>query len=96
MKINITAIVKSKPDTIEEVKSYLTEMAINSKNEKACIQYDLHQDSENQTHFFFHEIWENGESLALHNTQPYIQRFVVRASEILAEPVLVYKTVLIA
>lgn len=96
MKINRTAIVKSKSDTIEEVKSYLTEMAIHSKNENACIRYDLHQDKANLTCFFFHEIWENEECLALHNTQPYIQRFADRAPEILAEPVLVYKTEMIA
>lgn len=92
MKINITAIVKSKIDSIEEVKSHLIEMATNSKNEDACLQYDLHQDKENPTYFFFHEIWESEEALALHNEQPYIKKFVARAAEILAEPVLVYKT----
>lgn len=92
MKINITAIVKSNPDSIEETKNFLTEMALHSKKEDACIQYDLHQDKENPTLFIFHEIWESEEGLALHNTRPYIRGFVERASEILAEPVTIYKT----
>lgn len=96
MRINITAIVKSNPNSIEETKNLLTEMAINSKQEEACIQYDLHQDKENPAYFFFHEIWESGEGLALHNTQSYIQKFAARASEILAEPVAIYKTEKIA
>lgn len=92
MKINITAIVKSNPDSIEETKNFLTEMALHSKKEGACIQYDLHQDKEDPACFFFHEIWESEEGLALHNSQPYIRRFAERASEILVEPVTIYKT----
>lgn len=92
MKINITAIVKSNPDSTEETKNFLTEMAIHSKKEDACIQYDLHQDKENPTLFIFHEIWKSEGGLALHNTRPYIRGFAERASEILAEPVTIYKT----
>ena len=96
MKISITAIIKSKPDTIEEVKLYLTEMAIHSKKEKACIQYDLHHDKENLRNFLFHEIWQDEESLALHNVQPYVRSFINKVPEILSEPVLIYKTEMIA
>lgn len=92
MKINITAIIKSKLETVESTKELLTEMAINSKNEKACIQYDLHQSIEEPTHFFFHEIWENEEGLALHNTKSYIMKFVKQAETILAETPEIYKT----
>lgn len=96
MKINITAIIKSKPETTEVTKEILTEMALNSKNEKACIQYDLHQSIEEPTCFFFHEIWEDEESLALHNTKPYILKFVKQAETILAETPEIYKTKKIA
>lgn len=96
MEINIITIVKSNPGSIEETKKLLTDMAIHSKKEVACVQYDLHQDRENPACFFFHEIWESGEGLALHNTQSYIQKFKSRASEILAGPVAIYKTEKIA
>lgn len=92
MKINITAIIKSKPETIEITKSLLTEMAVNSKQETACIQYDLHQSKEEPEYFFFHEIWDNQDDLDLHNTKPYIQKFVDKASEILSETPKIYKT----
>lgn len=82
MKINITAIIKSKPETVEHTKEILTEIAISSKNEKACIQYDLHQSIEEPTHFFFHEIWENEKGLALHNTKSYIMKYVKQAETI--------------
>jgi len=92
MKINITAIIKSKPETIEITKALLTEMAVNSKQETACIQYDLHQSKEEPEYFFFHEIWDNEEDLELHNAKPYIQKFVEKAPEILAETPKIYKT----
>ncbi|RZK12391.1 MAG: antibiotic biosynthesis monooxygenase [Flavobacterium sp.] len=92
MKINITAIVKSNPNSIEETKMLLTEMAVNSKKEKACIQYDLHQDKENPSFFIFHEIWESEEGLAFHETQVHFQKFKAKTSALLAEPIIVYKT----
>lgn len=92
MKINITAIIKSKPETIETTKALLTEMAVNSKQETACIQYDLHQSKDEPEYFFFHEIWDNEDDLDLHNAKPYIQKFIEKASEILAETPKIYKT----
>lgn len=92
MKINITAIIKSKPKTIETTKALLTEMAVNSKQETACIQYDLHQSKDEPEYFFFHEIWDNEDDLDLHNAKPYIQKFIEKASEILAETPKIYKT----
>ncbi len=95
MQINITAIVKSKPEMLEETKELLTEMAVNSKKETACMQYDLHQDRENPILFVFHEIWESEEGLALHEAQPYFQKFVAVAPELLLHPITVFKTNLI-
>ena len=92
MKLNITAIIKSKPETIEITKALLTEMSVNSKQETACIQYDLHQSKDEPEYFFFHEIWDNQQDLDLHNAKPYIQKFVQKASEILAETPKIYKT----
>ena len=92
IKINITAIIKSKPETIKITEALLTEMAVNSKLETACIQYDLHQSVEEPERFFFHEIWDNEEDLALHNEKPYIRKFVDKASEILSEKPQIYRT----
>lgn len=96
MKINITAIIKSKPETIEITKALLTEMAIHSKQEMACLQYDLHQSQENPEYFFFHEIWDNAEDLELHNFKPYILKFAEQAPSLLAETPKIYKTTKIA
>lgn len=92
MNINLTAIVKSKPEHTEEVKAYLLNMVDNSKKEEACLQYDLHQNNEEPTIFVFHEIWKDKEGLEAHNSQPYIQDFVKASEGLLEENVLIYKT----
>ncbi len=92
MKVNVTAIVKSKPEHIEEVKTYLLNMVANSKKEEACIQYDLHQNNEEPNIFVFHEIWKDEKSLEEHNNKPYIQDFGKAATTLLEENVIIYKT----
>ncbi len=92
MKIYLTAILKSKPEFLPEVKSTLQNMVVHSKKETACIQYDLHQSLEDQNVFTFYEIWENEEELAQHNEQPYIKAFGNLVTEKLQEKPLIYIT----
>ncbi len=92
MKTYLTAILKSKPEFLPEVKSVLQNMVVHSRKETACIQYDLHQSLDDQNIFTFHEIWKNQEGLTLHNEQPYIKAFRSLAKEKLQETPLIYVT----
>lgn len=92
MKIYLTAIIKSKPEFLSEVKSTLENMVVHSRKETACIQYDLHQSLDDENIFTFYEIWENKESLNEHNQQPYIKDFENSVSEKLQEKPLIYIT----
>ena len=92
MKVYLTAFVKAKPDTILPLKDALQTLVVASKQEPACIQYDLHQGTENPAIFIFHEIWESQEGLDLHNNQPYIQQF---PSALVDGGVTIYKTQLL-
>jgi quinol monooxygenase YgiN len=89
MPIYLTAVIKSKPENVDQVRSRLLDLAVHSKQEKACIQYDLHQDS---NVFIFHEIWESQEGLDLHNQQPYLKQFVLDIPALIEEPVALYQT----
>ncbi len=90
MKIYITAIIKSKPEYTEEVLAVLENMVIKTREEKASIQYHLHQGIEDKNLFVFYEIWEHQQGLALHNEQPYIQAFIQLAERKLQEKPVVY------
>ena len=92
MSINLTVILKSKPENTALVKSLLLELVQKSTQEAACFQYDLHQNIEEPNTFIFHEIWENQNGLDNHNQQLYIQSFIEKAKTLLQETAVVYYT----
>jgi quinol monooxygenase YgiN len=92
MPINLTVIIKSKPESVEILKSILLDIVQNSTKEAACIQYDLHQSYDEPNIFIFHEIWENQNGLDNHNQQPYIQSFFENSKPLLLETPILYKT----
>jgi quinol monooxygenase YgiN len=84
MEINLTVIIKSKPEYREGLKSVLKNLVGNSTKEAACLRYDLHQNIEDPNVFIFHEIWKNKEGLDLHKEQSYSLQFN-RTSELFLE-----------
>jgi quinol monooxygenase YgiN len=92
MPINLTVILKSKPESKEILKSLLLELVQNSNKETACLQYDLHQSVEESTTFIFHEVWENEAGLKLHNEQSYLISFFENVKPLLLEAPIVYRT----
>lgn len=95
MPIYLTAVIKSKPEHVAEVKAILQDMVVQSRKEPACLQYLLHQGTEDPNLFVFHEIWENQEGLAIHGAQPYLENFRSKAAILLQEPLTLYFTDLI-
>ena len=75
MKIYLTVILKAKEGNSAALKSALQNMVVHSRKEKACLQYDLFQASDDENTFIFQEIWENQAGLDLHDEQPYIKEF---------------------
>lgn len=82
MSIYLTALVKSKAGKAEELKAILTNMVVQSRKEVACIQYDLHQSTEDENLFIFHEEWTSAAGLAEHNQQPYLTEFAAVAPDL--------------
>ncbi len=60
-RLTIVARILTKPDKRELVQSELLKLIDPSRAEKGCVQYDLHQDNENENLFLFFENWENKE-----------------------------------
>lgn len=81
MKIYLTAIIRSKPEFLQEVSKVLQNMVVQTRKEPASLQYDLHQSTEDENVFVFYEIWADQAGLDLHNSQPYLQEFQKMASE---------------
>ncbi|WP_312419229.1 putative quinol monooxygenase [Epilithonimonas sp.] len=90
MSIYLTAILKSKKESIQDLKSILDNMVLNTRKEEACEKYELQQSLDDETVFIFHEIWKSKEGLDAHNQQPYIQEFVEKVPDLLENPAEIY------
>ncbi len=87
--ISITAIIKSKKETIEVVQEMVENLVSNTRKEAACIRYDLHY-TENV--FIIWEEWIDQAGLDIHNQQSYLIDFIAKSETLLAFPIQVYKT----
>jgi Uncharacterized conserved protein len=90
MSIYLTAILKSKKDKIQDLKSILDNMVLNTRKEEACEKYELQQILDDETVFIFHEIWKSKEGLDAHNQQSYILEFVEKVPDLLEKPAEIY------
>lgn len=71
-KLTIIANIFAKPDRVELVKTELEKLIAPTLAEEGCLQYDLHRDNEDPTHFLFYENWESREHWLAHMEQPHI------------------------
>jgi len=92
MEINLTVIIRSKSEYMEELKLILEDLSKNSKKEVACLQYDLHQNMQDPNVFVLHEVWKNKEGLDLHKEQPYSLKFNKVSELFLEEKIIIYET----
>ncbi|MBF7092429.1 antibiotic biosynthesis monooxygenase [Flavobacterium sp. ALJ2] len=88
--ISITAIIKSKKENIEQVKTMIENLVNQTRKETACVRYDLHA-TENV--FIIWEEWKSQTGLDIHNNQSYLQDFITNSETLLASPIQVYKTI---
>jgi len=85
----LTAIahIKAKDNKIEELKEVLLNLIPTTRAEEGCINYDLHQSTEDPALFIFHENWASKNALDEHLQKPHLQAFIEKADELLAEPI---------
>lgn len=75
--IIVVANLKVKSEFRDEVhKELITLHTQTHKNDKGCIQYDLHENLENADSFTFIETWENAELLGAHMQTEHFVSFM--------------------
>ncbi|MFS4455445.1 putative quinol monooxygenase [Maribacter sp. 2304DJ31-5] len=58
-QLTIVARILAKTEKRELVKNELLKLIAITRAEEGCINYDLHQDNENENLFLFYENWES-------------------------------------
>mgnify|MGYP000441904710 FL=1 len=79
MERQLPIIVKFevKQEKIEFVKSELIKILEPTRVEEGCLQYDLHQDADDESIFMFYEIWETKAHWKAHDKMKHIVDFKV-------------------
>ena len=85
-KVTVVARIKARTGMEERVKQELLSLVNPTRSEAGCINYDLHQSTDDRSHFLFHENWTSKEDLDKHLEMPYLKAFLEKAEAILAEP----------
>lgn len=75
-KLTIVADIHVNTDQIDFVKVELEKLIPITRSEKGCIQYDLHQDNDNPSHFLFYENWESRALWQTHMNAPHLAAYM--------------------
>ena len=74
--LTIVAKILAKENHRDLVKKELLKLIPITKQEKGCINYDLHQDNENPNLFLFFENWESRDLWQLHMNNTHLVAYV--------------------
>jgi len=84
--VRVIALFKAKPEKIETLKAFLTQLIEPTRQEKGCIQYELHQNCADPTDFAFIEEWESHEALDAHLNSSHVQAALPLVGDYLSNP----------
>lgn|SRR4051812_48826170 len=65
-EITINAVLKAKPGKEELLRAELLKMIEASRAEDGCVQYTLHESTEDKETFVFYERWKDEKALTFH------------------------------
>jgi quinol monooxygenase YgiN len=75
-QLTIVANITANADKIDLVKAELLKLINITRAEEGCINYDLHQDNENPSHFMFYENWESRELWQTHMDNQHLKDYM--------------------
>lgn len=86
-KLTVVARIRAKAGMEERVKEELLALVGPTRTEPGCHNYDLHRDLEDRSLFLFYENWQSKKALDEHLQMPYLQAFLAKTEQLLAQPV---------
>jgi quinol monooxygenase YgiN len=86
-KVTVLALVKAKEGMEETVREELLSLVNPTRSEPGCMNYDLHQATEDKTLFMFYENWKSMEDLEKHRKTAHLRTFREKAGGLLEKPI---------
>lgn len=86
-ELTVVARFKAKAGKEEQVFQAILALIAPTRAEDGCITYELHRAQSDPALFCLYELWRTRQDLDDHLATPYLQAFLDKAPELLAEPV---------
>ena len=86
-QVTVVATFKATPGMEGTVRSTIEAVIAPTRAEPGCINYDLHQSSDDPSIFMLYENWVSKKALDEHLAMPYLKDLVAKADAMLAEPI---------
>jgi len=86
-QLTVLARIKAKAGREEDVLREILSLIEPTRSEDGCINYDLHRAQDDPALFCLYENWRSRRDLDEHLATPYLQAFLGKAPDLLAEPV---------
>lgn len=83
--LTVVAKVIAKKEAIGQLKSELLKLVEPTRQEVGCIEYRLHQDSDDPAVFTFYENWESAASLEQHLDSRHFQCYIAASTDLIEE-----------
>ena len=86
-KVTVLARFKAKKGMEEQLKQATLACVAPTRAEAGCINYDLHQLSDDKGDLILYENWVSKKILEEHLEMPYLVKLKAQAGELCAEPI---------
>jgi quinol monooxygenase YgiN len=84
-KIVLTARLKVKKDAVEAAKQAALEIVEPSRAESGCLNYDFHQQIDDDSIFIWHETWANMAAIEAHGASAHFMDFSRKIEDLTEE-----------
>jgi len=84
--LTVIAYITAKAGHEDEVCKALLDLVAQTRKEKGCVNYDLHQSPKNACEFAIYENWTSASDLELHAKSAHLQSFTKIAGDLLKGP----------
>lgn len=84
--VTVVVRLRAKPDTKAQVRGELLAPLAPTRGERGCLNYDMHEATDDDALFLFHENWVSEGDLERHLQAAHVRRWIERADAWLAEP----------
>jgi quinol monooxygenase YgiN len=85
--LTVIAMIEAKPGCEKRVRKALLALIPPTREEKGCVDYELHAQKDNKRSFLFYENWISKANLDKHLAMPHLKTFDKIACGLLAKPV---------